>query len=611
MPKRHYISLSTLVILCYILIRVSFLFQKWDKPGTEATLSWDVFGYYLYLPASLIYDDLGGLGFVDEIISTYHPSGSFYHAVEQADGQHVMKYPVGMALIYLPLFLLGHLGAFLSNFPMDGFSWPYQFAISMGCICYAFLGLWVMRNVLLRYFSDLSVAIVLTVLVLCTNYLNYVSIDGAMPHNSLFTIYALIIYCTVCWHERPNFRDAIFIGLLVGLATITRPTELIAILIPLLWGIKNREDIIERWRLILQNWQQVLVLTICLIAIGSIQLIYWKTYSGHFLYYSYEEQGFSWLKPHLIDGIISARKGWLMYTPVMIFALIGFWTLYRKYRSFFWSCLIYFVINIYIVFSWDVWWYGGGFGARALIPSYAILLFPLAAFIAYIFEERKLYLKIGIPILFFLCMELNMVMTWQAHAPGQILHPEYMTKAYYWKIFGDTTPKKSDKKFLDVRHELGSTEGMTITPLYRNDYETDTSKNVVTNHVYAGNKAMAIYAHQSTTPFEISLTELPPTSRKSWVRVSARVFYTDIEWDEYAMGQMIVQFIREGDGRAYRGTYVKIQRLFDPWQWYHLEFEMKFPWTVKPTDRMQIYLSNQWGQRNLYLDDLKVDLIQP
>ncbi|MEZ4829117.1 MAG: hypothetical protein R3C61_22960 [Bacteroidia bacterium] len=67
MKQRNLISFSALIILSYVVIRVAFLYPKWEKSHTEATVSWDVFGYYLYLPAAIIYDDLGGLAFKDEI----------------------------------------------------------------------------------------------------------------------------------------------------------------------------------------------------------------------------------------------------------------------------------------------------------------------------------------------------------------------------------------------------------------------------------------------------------------------------------------------------------------------------------------------------------------
>ncbi len=52
-------------------------------------LSWDVMGYYIYLPATFIYDDLTvqNKQWVDDIIEKYKPSATFYQAVKQPDGR--------------------------------------------------------------------------------------------------------------------------------------------------------------------------------------------------------------------------------------------------------------------------------------------------------------------------------------------------------------------------------------------------------------------------------------------------------------------------------------------------------------------------------------------
>jgi len=72
-------------------------------------LSWDIFGYYLYLPFTFIYDDLGLRNFdvVRGIIDKYQNTMWFYQALPQADGVWVMKYPMGMAVLYSPWFFAG------------------------------------------------------------------------------------------------------------------------------------------------------------------------------------------------------------------------------------------------------------------------------------------------------------------------------------------------------------------------------------------------------------------------------------------------------------------------------------------------------------------------
>src|SRR3954471_7865035 len=93
--KKHYYSLICLLIISYILIRTMYMYPKWswgEHGGSEAVLSWDVFGYYLYLPSHFIYHDLGHLNFIPALFGKYDPAGDFHHAVLQPDGNYVMKY---------------------------------------------------------------------------------------------------------------------------------------------------------------------------------------------------------------------------------------------------------------------------------------------------------------------------------------------------------------------------------------------------------------------------------------------------------------------------------------------------------------------------------------
>ncbi len=111
----------------------------------------------------------------------------------------------------------------------------------------------------------------------------------------------------------------------------------------------------------------------------------------------------------------------------MLLALIGFIILFRKQRDIFFTTLMFTLLNIYIVYSWDIWWYGGSLGSRAMIQSYAVLLFPLAAFVNWIWNNHFIRTATLVVILF--CIWLNLIQTYQAHAKG-IFEAENMTRAY-------------------------------------------------------------------------------------------------------------------------------------------------------------------------------------
>ena len=51
----HRLSLYAWLFGCAIILAGGlFYYPKWQKPDTEATIGWDVSGYYAYLPAAFI-----------------------------------------------------------------------------------------------------------------------------------------------------------------------------------------------------------------------------------------------------------------------------------------------------------------------------------------------------------------------------------------------------------------------------------------------------------------------------------------------------------------------------------------------------------------------------
>ncbi|MBK6283367.1 MAG: hypothetical protein IPF54_12580 [Draconibacterium sp.] len=111
------------------------------------------------------------------------------------------------------------------------------------------------------------------------------------------------------------------------------------------------------------------------------QLLYWKAQTGHYIFNSYMDQGkFFFLEPQIINGLFSYRKGWLIYTLIMILAIFGFFLVAKNMRQiYFLPILIFTVINIYMVYSWWCWWYGGSYGSRPMIDIYGIMAIPMAA----------------------------------------------------------------------------------------------------------------------------------------------------------------------------------------------------------------------------------------
>lgn len=601
-------SLVVLFVLFVMMVQARLWAPRWDTHNVLAILSWDVMGYYLYLPAQFIYHDLSHLAFIPDILHTYNPTASFYQAFQVPGAPantFVMKYPCGLAVLLTPFFWLGHWAAAAWHYPQDGFSAPYQVAIAFGGLLYALLGLGVLRRVLLHFASDAVTTIVLLVLVLGTNYLQYSIFDAAMPHNFLFTLYALLLLGTLHWHARPRRWLAAAIGLLLGLLVLCRPSEAVAVLLPVLWGVGSVAALRAKVALLRSRWPDVALLVLFGV-IGILpQLLYWKWATGHFIVYSYEEQGFSFLRPHTWQVLFSFRKGWLIYTPLMLLPLAGLVVLWRQNRGVAVPVLAYFLLNLWVVSAWDIWWYGGSIGQRALVQSYAALSIPFAYLLGWALApaRRTAFVGLALAAAMLLLVDLNLFQHWQYMQA--IIHAEDMNRPYYWAVFNKVSPTQDDYSVLDTGKRLPKPldryDRKMLGELDFNEQPVAAETGISADRGYFSAQSYRSDAARNYSP---TLT-IPLTAenllRGSWLRASVQVFA-----DYGAWGNKLVLSV-ERDGKAIEWEQIRLQNpgsVDGRWN----QFWLDAPLTdeARPGDVLKVFVLNEQGS-GCYLDDLQVE----
>jgi hypothetical protein len=410
-------------------------------------LSWDNYGYYLLLPATFIYHDPGieHPGWLKSLNEKYQPERPFYQCWPGQKNRLVNVYPVGWAIGYAPFFGMAHLGAGWFGYARDGLSAPYQWMAIFAALFYGILGLLLMRKWLKHFFSDRLTAILILLIGLGTNLYYYASYDCNLPHIFLFAIDNGILLLTLSWLHQPRLKTAAATGFLLGLATITRPSEIVWVLVPLLWSVASWPTLKAKLVLLGKHFSHVVALIVCMIAIGSVQLIYWKYTSGHWFSFNHGE-GFDFFRPFTMKVLFSYKKGWLLYTPLMIFAILGIFLLRKKSRGLFIPVLVFFIANLWFISSWECWWYAGTFSQRPFVQSYGLMALPLGVFIETI--SVKKFLRFSFAAVFIVIVLLNQFQVWQINR--DILNRELMTGDYYWKIFGKTAVDPSWNELLEI-----------------------------------------------------------------------------------------------------------------------------------------------------------------
>ncbi|GJM32886.1 MAG: hypothetical protein DHS20C18_18870 [Saprospiraceae bacterium] len=600
-----------------LIYSLSFIYyQRWETNILGGGDSW---GYNAYLPAIFIHHDLDNLKTTFATRTSYHvgfghsgrnPLGTDC-AIHIGNDKQVIKYTSGVAILQTPFFLVGHLVAGLTDYPQDGYSFPYIISVHLASFFYLLIGLWLLFLVLKVYFSETVSLLLLISLTLATNLYYFSIFSGPMAHAYLFACYGVLIYGTYHFYQKPGWLYAVLIGLSAGLITLIRPVEIICLAIPLFYGLGSQHKFNDRITFIRNNYRYFLLAIGLYILAGTPQLIYWKYVSGDWLFYSYGEEGFDFTNPEIWKGLTSFQNGWLIYTPIMWLALLGIIRLF-KHRDWLLPVLVFLPIHIYITYSWWCWNYINGFGSRPMVEAYALLAFPLGyAFTWMIQKQWSRWLMYGLITLF---CGLNLFQTYQ-HKIG-IMWSQDVNPTYYWSTFGKTELNMAEVAEFDSGEPQPDTADLTfVKEVFFNNFEDSTDVHFQRDIVKGGQYAYRIDAEWKFAPdYAAPLSEIG-AQPGDYLRFKVWCYKEAKEPTWLSMALMITTF-HSGDKQIkYRHTRIgnKIHNYQPPslWggeggTWDEVALFVKVPRKAKPEDIFKAYVVNT--NYTLYIDDFKVEL---
>lgn len=390
---------------------------------------WDVANYYSYIVATFHAD----LGFKDPA------TRSFEFLPIDGKGIRIPKVTYGVALFYLPWHALGHQIAVHTDYENNGFSEPYLECLYWGGVFYSLIAFLFLAAFLRKYFSDLIIAIALAITYLGTNLFYYTQSENLMPHGYLFFLYSIFLYLTQKWFENPKIKNSIGVGVVSGLISLIRPIDAIVVIIFIFWSDSSVFKIKERVAFFLKNYKYILIILSTALLVWLPQLIFWKIRSGNYFLYTYGDEKFFFSDPLFIKVLFSYRKGWLVYTPVAVLFILGFFFMKKEFKFLKFSLFITLFLTIYFIATWWDWFFGGCFSHRAFVQHYAYLIIPLCCFLNYIvytnsFLIYKFKLKYVLIVFVFSTVSLNLFQSFQYSR--RIIHFNSMTAETYWLVFG-------------------------------------------------------------------------------------------------------------------------------------------------------------------------------
>lgn len=558
---------------------ILFLFRPLTENKSLVTIDGDAKGYYAYLPALIIHHSFDWKK-LDGVKPGY--SNDFLVNHQQ---KHLNKYSIGSALLLTPFFLLSALLSYILGYPVDGFSGPFQYGVLAASVFYLMLGLYFTIN-FLKIVGINNKAILISVLLFLfgSNLFYYAIYEPGMSHVYAFYCISSFIFFLKKYFNSTKQSHFNIAAASLALAVLIRPTHiLLIILIPFLSesanNLKTGLRINKTAKGIILFVLFVLLLPVC-----------WYLQTGNYFIQPYKNEGFYFTHPEIFNFLFGFRKGLFIYTPLLFVSLFGLVYLYKqnKYQALLLSS--YIIVLIYILSSWWNWYYGDGFGQRALIDYYLLFTYLLSLLL----HNSNKTANVTAITISIICVMLNLVQTYQYHT--HIIHPDAMNWQKYKAVF-----LKTDEKYqfaLNGAPELFYTPtGYTVLKNY---------KLWITSENKEAENAASIYLSKKNEYgliLKIKVNALNLSGKRLYV-------HTNLSYDKpFAEIPNEIYFVVNISDSAGNSYFWKNEKLFslEKTTGNNLqEFGFRLPEIKSSNDELSIYIWNK-EKKEFSVNDVKVE----
>ena len=302
-------------------------------------------------------------------------------------GHVVDKYPVGMAFLEAPGFVIGHLTArYVARTPTDGLSVPYQIAVAWSLIILYFVSLFLLYRAMLSLGVARMWAFGFCVTALLgTNLIHYVAKEMTMAHAAGVAVFNTLLFLIVRWvgaHERIRVVHGLLLGGFLGLLFLIRNTNVL--LVPVLAAV-----VWTRRRI---GFGELMSMLGGAAVIASLQPVSLWFLWGRLRFSTYFNESFTSGMSGVVNALVSARHGLLVYSPwyavLLLFAAYGASRLPQARRV----CIA--AIASFLLFAlangtWCCWWFGYSFGNRAFVELLPALSLAAALSVSQQRASRK------------------------------------------------------------------------------------------------------------------------------------------------------------------------------------------------------------------------------
>ena len=593
MMVRRILTIGSVLIALAVTLWLRTVYD--DGRQWKLAITADGRGYYGYLPAVFIHHDLKWrwLRSEETRIVSAEESGNF--VVPSQNGGTVNKCFAGVAFTMLPFFLVAHAAALACGLDAGGYSPIYAASVSVAALAWCLIGLLLFNGWLRRRITSAPVAFAVSLLLIwATNLSFYAIVQPSMGHVYGFGVIAALLWLSDRWMEKRRWLWTLCF--LAGLLPVIRPTDALLVLaLPFIAG--SRERLQAWWSHLGSRSAITLIIAGVLLALPLLaQMALWHAQTGLWLVYSYGKERFNWTDPHAWEVLVGFRKGWLIYTPLMLLIIPGWVVLLRKDRFQALAYAVFITVVIYVTSCWWYWAYGDSFGQRALVDFYPVLAVPIAHLFMRI---RGVIAGAAMASVCAFFLLLNNVQGFQLLR--YILLWERMDFASYKAAF-----MKTGKEYVGYLESMRKPfmEYTIITPDTARTIDFEAGARALPAHLLKSHTGIgAGQVSEDHVYQDLLVLPLDNEARKQELLVTLHGFAR--KDTQGANGYIVIS--AEGDGQSHSYHAVNLlPYLEDVKGWKELLFERRIPPAKGAHDELKVYGMSDHGV--LWLDDWRVEV---
>lgn len=331
-------------------------------------ISSDGRGYFVHLPSIIVDGDID------------------YRNNLAAFGYHDRNHwPIGTAISWSPAYMVGLAVSAVAEGrgvqpPRSGQGFPEQLACCLATIAFGGATLSLIYLTLTRWFDPLPSITAVVGILLGTNLWYYLLCEPYMSHG-VSTFWVAVLLFIGLTDQPLTLKRSLLIGVVAGLAALTRPQDGLALVAPMVWHLSRNAAKLKR------TLSLLVLAGMVSLTVFSLQLFIWSeqidpapaivevstsapappSEKAENLLHVVPGGGHNWTSPNFQWAFVNAGNGLWTWHPLTFLAFLGLVLLARQDRRLSFALLSGYVALLYVVAAWSG--QGQSFGSRMMCSA--------------------------------------------------------------------------------------------------------------------------------------------------------------------------------------------------------------------------------------------------